>query len=163
TTRPELVPACVALGAHPDDARYRDRIGDEATTPLFGARVPIVAHHLADPEKGTGIAMICTFGDVTDVVCWRELRLPPRRVLGRDGRLLPDALDWEATDQVADERYPELGGKTVKQAGERVVELLREAGSLDGEPVVITPPVKFYERGSRPLEIVTTRQWYIRN
>ena len=163
TTRPELVPACVALVAHPDDARYRDRFGDEATTPLFGVRVPIVAHHLADPEKGTGIAMICTFGDVTDVVWWRELRLPTRSVMGRDGRLLPDPPDWEATDPNADERYHELAGKTVKQARERVVELLREAGSLDGEPVVITHPVKFYERGSRPLEIVTTRQWYIRN
>ncbi|HEY4396609.1 MAG TPA: valine--tRNA ligase [Acidimicrobiia bacterium] len=163
TTRPELIPACVALVAHPDDARYRDRFGDEVTTPLFGVRVPVVAHHLADPEKGTGIAMICTFGDVTDVVWWRELQLPTRSVMGRDGRLLPDPPDWEATDPDADARYRELGGKTVKQARARVVELLRDAGRLEGEPVPITHPVKFYERGSRPLEIVTTRQWYIRN
>jgi valyl-tRNA synthetase len=163
TTRPELIPACVALVAHPDDARFRDRFGDDVTTPLFGVRVPVVAHHLADPEKGTGIAMICTFGDVTDVVWWRELRLPTRSVMGRDGRLAPDPPDWDATDPDADARYRELGGKTVKQARARVVDLLRDAGRLDGEPVPITHPVKFYERGSRPLEIVTTRQWYISN
>jgi valyl-tRNA synthetase len=163
TTRPELIPACVALVAHPDDARFRDRFGDEVSTPLFGVRVPVVAHHLADPEKGTGIAMICTFGDVTDVVWWRELRLPTRSVMGRDGRLTPDPPDWEATDPEAGARYRELGGKTVKQARARVVDLLRDAGRLEGEPVPITHPVKFYERGSRPLEIVTTRQWYIRN
>jgi len=163
TTRPELIPACVALVAHPDDARYRDRFGAEVTTPLFGVRVPVVAHRLADPEKGTGIAMICTFGDTTDVVWWRELRLATRSVMGRDGRLTPDPPDWDATDPDAAARYHELGGKTVKQARERVVELLRGAGSLEGDPVPITHPVKFYERGSRPLEIVTTRQWYIRN
>jgi valyl-tRNA synthetase len=163
TTRPELIPACVALVAHPDDARFRDRFGSEVTTPLFGVRVPVVAHRLADPEKGTGIAMICTFGDVTDVVWWRELRLPTRSVMGRDGRLVPDPPNWEATDPDAETRYRELGGKTVKQARERVVELLSDAGRLEGTPEPITHPVKFYERGSRPLEIVTTRQWYIRN
>ena len=133
------------------------------TTPLFGVSVPVVAHHLADPEKGTGIAMICTFGDVTDVVWWRELRLPTRSVMGRDGRLVPDPPDWDASDPEAEARYRELGGKTVKQARARVVDLLRDAGRLEGEPAPITHPVKFYERGSRPLEIVTTRQWYIRN
>jgi valyl-tRNA synthetase len=163
TTRPELIPACVALVAHPDDARFRDRFGGEVTTPLFGVRVPVVAHRLADPEKGTGIAMICTFGDVTDVVWWRELRLPTRSVMGRDGRLVPDPPNWEANDPDAEARYRELGGKTVKQARERVVELLKGAGRLEGTPEPITHPVKFYERGSRPLEIVTTRQWYIRN
>jgi valyl-tRNA synthetase len=163
TTRPELIPACVALVAHPHDSRYSARFGTEVTTPLFGVRVPVVAHRLADPEKGTGIAMICTFGDVTDVVWWRELRLPTRSVMGRDGRLVPEPPEWDATDPDADARYRELGGKTVKQARATVVELLRDAGRLDGEPAPITHPVKFYERGARPLEIVTTRQWYIRN
>src|SRR5207248_532841 len=76
TTRPELLPACVALVAHPDDARYQPLFGTDAVTPLFDVRVPIVAHELADPEKGSGIAMICTFGDTTDVTWWRELDLP---------------------------------------------------------------------------------------
>jgi valyl-tRNA synthetase len=164
TTRPELLPACVALVAHPDDDRYRDRFGHTVRTPLFGVPVPVVAHHLADPEKGSGIAMICTFGDTTDVVWWRELQLPLRNVVGRDGRLLATDPDW-GTDVHAEAgvRYGELAGKTVKQAQKRIVELLGETGELVGEPKSITHPVKFYERGSRPLEIVTSRQWYYRN
>jgi valyl-tRNA synthetase len=67
TTRPELLAACVALVAHPDDPRYQPLFGTEVVTPLFGVRVPVVAHPLAEPEKGSGIAMICTFGDITDV------------------------------------------------------------------------------------------------
>jgi valyl-tRNA synthetase len=164
TTRPELLPACVALVAHPDDERYRDRFGHTVRTPLFGVPVPVVAHHLADPEKGSGIAMICTFGDTTDVVWWRELQLPLRNVVGRDGRLLPTDPEWGSdVDADAGTRYAELAGKTVKQAQKRIVELLAETGELVGEPKPITHPVKFYERGSRPLEIVTSRQWYYRN
>ncbi|MFF4990206.1 valine--tRNA ligase [Streptosporangium saharense] len=158
TTRPELLPACVALVAHPDDERYRPLFGTTVTTPLFGVEVPVLAHRLAEPDKGSGIAMICTFGDVTDVVWWRELDLPTRAVLGRDGRLLPDA-----PPGVPAQPYGELAGKTVHGARERIVELLRAGGDLDGEPRKVTRPVKFYEKGDRPLEIVTTRQWYIRN
>ena len=91
TTRPELLPACVALVAHPDDERFKPLFGKSVRTPVFGVEVPVVAHHLADPEKGRGIAMVCTFGDTTDVTWWRELRLATRVVLGRDGRFLPDA------------------------------------------------------------------------
>jgi valyl-tRNA synthetase len=163
TTRPELIPACVALVAHPDDARYSPRFGHEVTTPLFGVRVPVLCHPLADPEKGSGIAMICTFGDTTDVVWWRELQLPTRTAIGRDGRLLPEPPDWGAAADDADARYAEIAGKTAKQAQARIVELLAESGDLVGEPKPITHPVKFYERGDRPLEIVSSRQWYIRN
>jgi valyl-tRNA synthetase len=163
TTRPELIPACVALVAHPDDERYAPRFGHEVTTPLFGVRVPVLAHPLADPEKGSGIAMICTFGDTTDVVWWRELQLPTRTAIGRDGRLLPESPDWGPAAADADARYAELAGKTAKQAQTRIVELLAESGDLVGEPKAITHPVKFYERGDRPLEIVSSRQWYIRN
>ncbi|PZG05779.1 valine--tRNA ligase [Nonomuraea sp. KC333] len=158
TTRPELIPACVALVAHPDDERYRDLFGTTVLTPLFGAEVPVLAHRLAEPDKGTGIAMICTFGDVTDVTWWRELDLPTRPVIGWDGRLLP-----EPPEGVEEEPYKELAGKTVHSARERIVELLRESGDLDGEPRPVSRPVKFYEKGDKPLEIVTTRQWYIRN
>jgi valyl-tRNA synthetase len=163
TTRPELIPACVALVAHPDDERYAPRFGTEVTTPLFDVRVPVLPHPLADPEKGSGIAMICTFGDTTDVVWWRELKLPTRTVMGRDGRLLPQPPEWGAAGPDADARYAELAGKTAKQAQARIVELLDEAGELVGAPKPITHPVKFYERGDRPLEIVSSRQWYIRN
>ncbi len=158
TTRPELLPACVALVAHPDDARYQPLFGTTVTTPLFGVEVPVHAHPLADPEKGSGIAMICTFGDTTDVVWWRELDLPVRSVVGRDGRLLPTA-----PEGVAPGPYAELAGKNVKQAQRRVVELLAASGDLVGEPRPITHPVKFFEKGDRPLEVVTSRQWYVRN
>jgi valyl-tRNA synthetase len=159
TTRPELVAACVALVAHPDDERFSPRFGDTVRTPLFGVEVPIVAHPLADPEKGTGIAMICTFGDVTDVVWWRELALPTRSIVTRSGRIaetpppgVPDGPAWQA-----------IAGTTVKAAQRTMVELLTASGDLIGEPRPITHPVKFYERGDRPLEIVTSRQWFIRN
>jgi valyl-tRNA synthetase len=158
TTRPELLPACVALVAHPDDERYQPLFGSTVTTPLFGVEVPVLAHALADPAKGSGIAMICTFGDTTDVTWWRELDLPVRSIIGRDGRLLPTP-----PAGVAESPYAELAGKTVKQAQRRIVELLQESGDLIGEPKPITHPVKFYERGDRPLEVVTSRQWYIRN
>jgi len=163
TTRPELIPACVALVAHPDDDRYSPRFGHEVTTPLFGVKVPVLPHPLADPEKGSGIAMICTFGDTTDVVWWRELQLPTRTVIGRDGRLLPQPPDWGEAAPEAEARYAELAGKTAKQAQARIVELLAEHEELVGAPKPITHPVKFYERGDRPLEIVSSRQWYIRN
>lgn len=163
TTRPELIPACVALVTHPDDARYAARVGQSVRTPLFGVSVPVVAHPLADPEKGSGIAMICTFGDTTDVVWWRELELPTRNVMGRDGRLIAEPPKWTDADSEAEARYGELAGKTAKQAQKRIVEMLTESGDLVGEAKAITHPVKFYEKGDRPLEIVTSRQWYIRN
>jgi valyl-tRNA synthetase len=158
TTRPELLPACVALVAHPDDDRHRALVGATVTTPVFGVDVPVLAHRLADPEKGTGIAMVCTFGDVTDVTWWRELDLPIRAVVGRDGRFLPDA-----PPGVPDRPYAELAGSTVRRARRRMVDLLRDAHALVGEPRAISHPVKFYEKGEQPLEIVTSRQWYIRN
>ena len=158
TTRPELLAACVALVAHPDDARYRDRVGTTGVTPLFGVPVPVLAHRLADPAKGTGLAMICTFGDLTDVVWWRELRLPVRSVVTRDGRLKPTPPDGVP----AGPAWAELAGQTTAEARRRSVELLRDAGDLAAEPRPITHPVKFYENGDRPLEIVTSRQWFFR-
>ncbi len=158
TTRPELLPACVALVAHPDDERYRALFGQTVRTPLFDVEVPVVAHRLAEPDKGSGIAMICTFGDLNDVTWWRELQLPTRAVVGWDGRFVPDA-----PDGVPAGVYAELAGKTAYSAQQRIVEMLRESGDLQGEPTAITHPVKFFEKGDRPLEIVTTRQWYIRN
>jgi valyl-tRNA synthetase len=166
TTRPELLPACVALVAHPDDERYQPLFGARATTPLFRAEVPIVAHELADPAKGTGLAMICTFGDTTDVTWWRELGLGLRTVVQRDGRLRPVTWGepgWESADPATAQRhYDELAGRTVKQAQTRIVELLADNGLIDGEPRPITHPVKFWENGTRPLEIVTSHQWFIR-
>ena len=166
TTRPELLPSCVALVAHPDDERYQDLIGEKVLTPLFGVEVPVLAHELADPEKGSGIAMICTFGDTTDVTWWRELSLPTRALIGRDGRMLPANFGeegWPCRDvAVAQSAYADLEGKSVSQARTAIVAELKESGALIGEPRAITHPVKFYEKGDRPLEIVTSRQWFVR-
>ena len=162
TTRPELLAACVALVAHPDDERYQPLFGTTVTTPIFGVEVPVVAHHLADPEKGSGIAMICTFGDLTDVTWWRELQLPTRPIIGWDGRVLPDVPAWISTDE-GQASYARIAGATSFTAQERMVEMLKETGFLEGEPRSITHPVKFFEKGEKPLEIVTTRQWYITN
>jgi valyl-tRNA synthetase len=162
TTRPELIPACVAMIAHPDDERYQPLFGRTVRTPLFGVEVPVVAHAAAEQDKGTGIAMCCTFGDLTDVQWWRELQLETRPVVGFDGRILatpPRGLDSPAGQA----RYAELTGATVHTARERIVAMLRESGDLVGEPEKVRRPVKFYEKGDKPLEIVTTRQWYIRN
>jgi len=158
TTRPELLPACVALVAHPDDERFKPLFGSEATTPLFGVRVPILAHPLAEPDKGTGVAMICTFGDVTDVIWWRELKLPVRSIVGRDGRIQADPPDGVASSAV----WGELTGRKIEPARARIVELLRESGDLLGDPRPITHAVKFFEKGNKPLEILTSRQWFIR-
>jgi valyl-tRNA synthetase len=164
TTRPELIPACVALVAHPDDVRYRPLFGSEVSTPLFDARVPLRAHPLADPEKGTGIAMICTFGDVTDVVWWRELGLPVRAVLQPNGAFKPlkwGETGWETANPArAQQHYDQLAGLPASKARARIVELLRESGDLIGDPRPIVHAVKFYEKGDRPLEIVTSRQWF---
>ena len=162
TTRPELLAACVALVAHPDDDRYKPFFGTMVTTPVFGVEVPILAHHLAQPDKGSGIAMICTFGDLTDVIWWRELDLPIRAIIGFDGRLLPDAPEG-ISSEAGLAAYAELAGKTVFSAKQSVVEMLSASGEMIGEPKPIVHPVKFFEKGDKPLEIVSTRQWYIKN
>ena len=159
TTRPELLAACSALIAHPGDERYRPLFGSTVTTPVFGVEVPVLAHPAAEPDKGSGIAMCCTFGDLTDVTWWRELDLPTRTVIGRDGRLLRDIPEWI----VAREAYARIAGLTTYSAREKVVEMLRARGELIGEPKPTTRMTNFYERGEKPLEIVSTRQWYIAN
>jgi valyl-tRNA synthetase len=166
TTRPELIPACVALVAHPDDERYRPLFGTDVVTPLFGVPVPVKAHPLADPEKGSGIAMICTFGDLTDVTWWRELSLPVRAILQPNGALRAiewGAAGWESRDPAAAQgAYDHLVNLSAAKARTRIVELLQQSGDLIGEPRPIVHPVKFYEKGDRPLEIITSRQWFIK-
>jgi valyl-tRNA synthetase len=103
--------------------------------------------------------MVCTFGDLTDVIWWRELQLPVRTVIGRDGRMLRDTPEWLEGSEL----YAELAGKTVFSARELIVQKLRESGDLDGEPRPTQRMANFYEKGDKPLEIVSTRQWYIKN
>ena len=162
TTRPELLPACVALIAHPDDERYQPLFGTTVTSPVFGVELPVVAHAEAEMDKGAGIAMCCTFGDLTDVTWWRELQLPTRSLVTRNGRLATETPDWLAGAGAA--FYAEqVAGKTTYGARTAIVDALRASGDLDGEPTPTQRKTNFYERGDKPLEIVTTRQWYIRN
>ena len=162
TTRPELLAACVALVANPGDERYQPYFGKTVRTPIFDVEVPVLAHPLAQQDKGSGIAMVCTFGDVTDIIWWRELDLPNRTILGQDGRILADAPDALVTD-AAQAAYAEIAGLTVFSAKKKMVELLEASGELLEVSKPFTHPVKFYEKGDRALEIVSTRQWYLRN
>ena len=166
TSRAELIPACVALVVNPGDDRFRALVGRKALTPLFGAEVPVVAHELAEADRGTGIAMICTFGDITDVTWWRELKLPTRVIVQRDGTIAPPRWGepgWETTTpDEASRAQAELAGLSTKRARKRIAELLAESGHLIGEPKPVRHAVKFYERGDRPLEVVSSRQWFVK-
>lgn len=174
TTRPELLPACIGVAAHPDDDRYKTLFGKKAITPLFYAPVEIFPTPLADPDKGSGILMVCSFGDATDVHWWREQRLPLRQIVERNGRLKD--IKFGSSEfpskkpEVANQFYSELSGKNLKQARKLIVEQLQKLeGSATGtsaplqtEPESIKHAVKFYEKGDRPLEFVSTRQWFVR-
>ena len=174
TTRPELLPACVGVTAHPDDKRYQHLFGKKAITPLFRVPVPIFPSELADPEKGTGILMVCTFGDQTDVQWWREQKLALRQIIGKAGRLNSIEYGSEEFPSInpvaANEYYAELEGKNITQARAKVVELLRDetAGAthnrvpLVSEPRPVDQAVKYFEKGDRPLEFLSTRQWFAR-
>jgi valyl-tRNA synthetase len=162
TTRPELIPSVVALIAHPDDERYQPLFGTTVTSPVFGVEIPVLAHAAAEPDKGAGIAMCCTFGDLTDVTWWRELQLPVRTLIGRDGRMSRETPEWLSSGPAA-AAYEELKGKTAFSAREAMVAMLRESGDLEGEPSPTQRMANFYEKGDKPLEIVATRQWYITN
>ena len=159
TTRPELLPSVCALIAHPDDERYQPLFGSTVTAPLFGLEIPVLPHPKAEPDKGAGIAMCCTFGDLTDVIWWRELNLPTRTIIQRDGRLARETPDWLLNPAP----YAELAGKTPFSAREAIVALLRQSGDLVGDPVPTMRKANFFEKGDKPLEIVSTRQWYITN
>jgi len=162
TTRPELIASAVALIAHPDDERYQSLFGTTVTSPVFGVEIPVLAHPAAEMDKGAGIAMCCTFGDLTDVQWWRELQLPVRTVIGRDGRFSRETPEWLSEESAA-AAYEDLKGKTVHSAREAMVAKLRESGDLDGDPKPTQRMANFYEKGDKPLEIVATRQWYITN
>jgi valyl-tRNA synthetase len=166
TSRPELIPACVAIVVNPSDERFRKVVGRHVVTPLFGAEVPVVAHELADPGKGTGVAMICTFGDLTDVTWWRELKLPSRVVVQRDGTIASPRWGepgWGSRDvEAARAAHSELADLPSKKARRRIADLLADSGHLLGEPQRVRHVVKFYERGERPLEVVSSRQWFVK-
>ncbi len=173
TTRPELLPACVAVAVHPEDARHASLMGETVTTPLFRVPVPVHGSDLVEPDKGTGAVMVCTFGDATDVEWWRAWDLPLRQVVGRDGRMAP--VDFSATPashdpEAAARAYAPLEGRTLGEARALVVAALRDPAAaahagggapLLAEPRFIEHAVKYYEKGDAPLEFVPTRQWFV--
>ena len=167
TTRPELLPACVAVLAHPEDERYRPLFGKHAVTPLFRVPVPIMPDPQADPDKGTGIVMVCTFGDQTDVDWWRQYNLPLRQVIGRDGRLLDVTFGetgWESRDpEAANAVYRQIQGQYVSKAQKILMQLADQMdGVLERPSEPITHAVKFFEKGDHPLELIPARQWFAR-
>ena len=166
TTRPELLSACVAVAAHPKDDRYKKFFGRQALTPLFYRKVPVIPSLHADPEKGTGILMICTFGDMEDVAFCVKHNLPVLQVIDEEGYFRDLNFDKEPFQsqkaKEADSHYSHLKGLRVKQARKKIVKILKEKKYLKSEPKACDHHVKFYEKGDFPLEILPKRQWYIK-
>ena len=146
TTRPELLPACVAVFVNPEDERARHLVGRNARVPIFGQEVPIIADEAVDPDIGTGVVMCCTFGDAVDIEWWRRYQLPLRVVLDGNGRL----------KGVADKYL----GLTPVEARRQIVEELDERGLLLDQRRFIQS-VRIHERCDTPIEYLVTRQWFI--
>ena len=168
TTRPELLPACVAVTAHPDDSRYKHLFGKEAITPCFFSKVPIFASDKVDPEKGTGILMVCTFGDQVDVEWWREEKLMLKQIIDQSGRVMDinfhnsdDSQEWFSfKPKIANLNYEKIMGKKIYQAKSLIVEMLKDPKnsydsnlpSLKSEPRIVEHTVRYYEKGDNPIE-----------
>lgn len=157
TTRPELLPACVALFYHPDDTRYKNLAGKFAISPLFNVRVPIIADELVQMDKGTGLVMCCTFGDATDIIWWKTHKLPARIILNKIGRIIPIEFEDEAASFYA----KTIEGMKVNEARAKILEHLKSAELLKSQ-TNITQSVKCAERSGAPLEILMTPQWFIK-
>lgn len=155
TTRPELLPACVAVFYNPEDKRYKHLAGKNAITPLFGVKVPIIADNKVDIEKGTGIVMCCTFGDATDIEWWKIYNLETRVILNKWGKI--DSMSWIDPSKFT----TQLEGLKVKDAREKILEFLTEEKILVNQ-TPITHAVKCGERSNAPLEFLVTSQWFIK-
>lgn len=147
TTRPELLPACVAVLYHPDDARYQHLQGTQAQVPLFNYTVPIYADPHVQPDKGTGLVMCCTFGDTTDIVWYKQYQLPYRAVMAADGTWLPST--------------GFLAGKKVKEARAAVIEAAQAAGLLGAQRELVHT-VNIHERCRQPIEFLVQPQWFLK-
>ena len=172
TTRPELLAACVGIATHPDDKRFKNLIGKTAITPLFEVEVPIFSSELVDKDKGTGILMVCTFGDNVDVQWWKEEKLETRIIVNKFGRL--KEVDFNSQNfkskkpKKANDFYKMIEGKNLKQAKKIIVEMLSEPLNFNNKAALVSRPreimhsVRFYERSKTPLEILSTRQWFVK-
>ncbi len=147
TTRPEMLYGCVCLFIHPEHPVLSGFIGQRAIVPVYGHEVPILGNPDADPDKGTGVVMCCTFGDAADAAWYRTYSLPYRKVLEPDGTLARE--------------IPELGGMTLRRARPAIIGLLEERGLLiRTEP--LSHQVGVHERCGTEAELLPSRQWYIR-
>lgn len=154
TTRPELLPACVALFVHPDDAeKYK---GKSAITPL-GVEVPILFDESVEKDKGTGIMMCCTFGDSADVEKYKKYKLPLKMIINEKG-----CLYFDNVPEIADKYKARLDGLFTTKAREEILNILTEEGKIAKAPEKITHNVKVGERSKSPLEIIVKKQWNIK-
>jgi valyl-tRNA synthetase len=147
TTRPELLSACVAVFINPSDKRYKDLIGKKAKIPIFNYEVPIIADSSANPEKGTGVLMICSYGDKFDVDAINRHNLSPRIILNKDGRL----------NQLAGEYQ----GLKIQDARKKILKDL-EKNKLIKEQKSITHIVNTHDKCGECIEFLPTEQWFIR-
>jgi len=148
TTRPELLPACVAVFVNPKDERYKQFIGKKVKTPL-GHEVTVLSDEKAKIEKGSGAVMCCTYGDETDIYWTKTHGLQERIILSKDGKL-----------QNVDE-MPELNGKTPDVARKIIIEKLRKSGFVKKEEK-IKHSIGVHERCGTPVEFLPTTQWFIK-
>ena len=163
TTRPELLGACGAVMVHPEDAKYKHLIGKNAITALFGVKVPIIADEMVQMDKGTGAVMCCTFGDETDILWFKNHKLPLRVIINESGKIIADEnkingqISWIENKQF----YNQLAGLNIKQARQKTLEILQERNLLI-KSTEITHNVKCAERSGCPIEILVTPQWFIK-
>jgi len=177
TTRPELLASCVGITAHPDDKRYKHLFGKTAISPVFFSPIPVFPSELVDMEKGTGILMVCTFGDQTDVLWWRENSLPLRQLFNLDGIVAninfekseKDAIWKSENPKLANKNIKNITGKTLNQTKNIIIELLKDSNnSVDQSPALVKDPekikhpVRFYEKGDSPIEYISSRQWFVK-
>jgi valyl-tRNA synthetase len=147
TTRPELLPACVAVFYHPTDKRYQKYKGKKAKVPLFNFEVPIMEDERADPEKGTGIVMCCTFGDQTDMEWQKAHNLPIKEAITHDGKM---------TDLAG-----KFKGLKIKEARKAIIDDMKAQGLLIKE-LPIKHAVNVHERCNTEIEFIKAKQWFIR-
>ncbi|MEM2932671.1 MAG: valine--tRNA ligase [Candidatus Pacearchaeota archaeon] len=145
TTRPELLPSCVAIFYHPSDERYRHLKGKKAKVPLFNFEVPILEDENVDMAKGTGIVMCCTFGDITDIEWWRKHNLPLKISINKEGKMIVKGYE----------------GLSINEARKKIIEDLKLAGLLVGQKKIMHI-VNVHERCDTPIEFLVTKQWFIR-
>jgi valyl-tRNA synthetase len=148
STRPELLFACQAVIVNPEDDRYKHRQGLHAILPLFNREVPIIPHHSAKPEFGSGAVMVCSYGDQNDVQLFRELGLKEIVALNENG----------FTTEAAGQKY---AGLRVNQARARVIEDLKNADSIEKEES-ITHRTPLCERSKTPIEIIPLHDYYVK-